>query len=89
MSTLTMERRIARTQEALAMTLPEQPAEALAAPDADAPAEPEFKPSARPDGTGFRAIITEDGRTVWACAHVHFTEHSAKTHAEQQLKAMR
>jgi hypothetical protein len=89
MSTRTMERRAARTREALPMTLPQEPAEAPAAPDADAHAAPDLKAAARPDGTGFRAIITEDGRTVWACAHVHFTEHSAKTHAEQQLQAMR
>jgi hypothetical protein len=59
-----------------------------APPPSSAPVTHELKAAARPDGTGFRAIMTEDGRTVWACSHVHFTEHSARAHAERHLLAL-
>lgn len=71
------------------MTPPNEPAAAPPRAHTVRRDEPELTAGARPDGIGYRAIITQDERTIWACAHVHFTEHSAKAHAEQQLNAMR
>ncbi len=88
MSLRTMERRVAM-REVVPVTQPDEPNASPTAGGSDRRAEPELKAAARPDGIGYRAIIiTEDGRAVWACAHVHFTEHSAKADAEQQLNAM-
>lgn len=47
-----------------------------------------MKAEARSEGAGFRAVITDAGRVVWACRHVHFTDHSAKADAQAQLLKM-
>jgi hypothetical protein len=41
-----------------------------------------------PSGSGYRAVVTSDGRVVWSCRHVHFTDHSARACAEQHLKQL-
>jgi hypothetical protein len=38
------------------------------------------------NGGGYRAVVTRDGEVVWRCAHVHFTDHSARACAERELK---
>ncbi len=47
-----------------------------------------MKAEARSEGAGFRAVVTDAGRVVWACSHVHFTDHSAKVDAQAQLLKM-
>lgn len=47
---------------------------------------PELKAESRAEGAGYRAAVTEDGRVVWACNHVHFTDHSAKADAQAHLR---
>ena len=51
-------------------------------------AAPELKAEARAEGGGYRAVVTEDGRVIWACNHVHFTDHSAKADAQAHLREM-
>jgi len=36
-------------------------------------------------GPGYRAITTSGGRVAWACAHVHFTDPSARACAERHV----
>jgi hypothetical protein len=43
------------------------------------------KPGVAPSGAGYRAIVSRDGHVAWSCPHVHFTDHSARTCAEQHL----
>jgi hypothetical protein len=54
----------------------------------EADGAPELKAESRAEGAGFRAVITEGGRAVWACNHVHFTDHSAKADAQARLREM-
>jgi hypothetical protein len=49
---------------------------------------PELQAASRAEGGGYRAVVTEGGRTVWACNHVHFTDHSAKADAQAHLREM-
>ena len=55
-------------------------------PDAARVEERAPKPQSVASGSGYRAIITDDGHVVWSCSHVHFTEHSARVCAEQHLR---
>jgi len=43
-----------------------------------------------PSGGGYRAVIKRDGQVIWACPHVHFTEHSVRScpAASQHLAAL-
>lgn len=38
-----------------------------------------------PSGSAFRATATVEGDT-WLCAHVHFTQQSARTCADQHVR---
>ena len=59
------------------------PAPALEASAADVSARP--TPDVVPSGGGYQAVVRRDGRMVWSCRHVHFTDHSARHCAEQHL----
>jgi len=44
-----------------------------------------LEPDVAPSGTGYRAIITRGSLVVWSCPHVHFTDHSARSCAQQNM----
>lgn len=56
-------------------------------PEESPAAERASKPEAAATGSGYRASVTGVMRSLWSCAHVHFTEHSARACAEEHLRA--